>query len=617
MTGGSISVQLVPLDDARLDRSLRPFTAQDKKKKKTKNKKNRPELDPLNPEDTAAQQSASSNLSLKASRKRQVDRLKAKAETIKSEFLTSMIPNFDQLASKSEEVVRLRLKPSPSQVAKVRRQRHKIANELHKPGWGVKVSVLESPEKKRRSQRADKAVLQRAKNSLALEEKATKLNLQREMKLIRALEAKNTMERRRQWTQLVALGTSIISFRGALARGQLRRARRRSVAKIQAVTRGKIQRIRDEKAKMIRSLLGLRVTMVIANLRARVRRSHARCLTAFVLAIPASTKVFVALRLFRKNVTRVQRWWRSFLECKLSRIRCLVKIWGYVEDTHRMIIKSAVRKGETRGLQRSVSLRAVASLRKLAAGGGDAGAPRALSVQVRTLASECVKQHEITSHAPIRPSKVLRHSRSIDALNLKQLLRDLKPALGSSSELLPRKTMLFGAQKMLFSIAEDEKKRKSRRRHGGGSTGRKKKKKKTRRTRWSHNWDTWMVQMRRWNDADEGSGLVPRSKVPLEVRIGTVKAMLEECRLSYVRRSLVREGKLISNGDSVDVDSCDTKRLVSLHSMRHVIQGTMTMQDLFDRSARSLIFSPYTSKSFSETHLVDVIVDTQIQQQHL
>ena len=96
-----------------------------------------------------------------------------------------------------------------------------------------------------------------------------------------------------------------------------------------------------------------------------------------------------------------------------------------------------------------------------------------------------------------------------------------------------------------------------------------------------------------------------------------LKAMLEECRLSYVRRSLVREGKLISNGDSVDVDSCDTKRLVSSHSMRHVIQGTMTMQDLFDRSARSLIFSPYTSKSFSETHLVDVIVDTQIQQQHL
>jgi hypothetical protein len=615
MVGGSISLQLVPLDNARLDHSLRP--AQNNTLRKTSSKKNNKKIEKNAPELTPIDRGAdltakpSPPPSPKVTRERQVARLKAKAETVNSQFLTSMLPTFDHLASKSEEVVCLRLKPSPSQIAKVRQRRRKIVDALHKPSWGVKEKTASSG-KRQRSQRADNAVLQRAKISLAMEEKATKVNLQREMKFIRSVEAKNISERATRWSELLAVGLSALLLRAALARGKHRRARRRSVEKIQAITRGKIQRDRDSKAKQIRSLLGLRVTMVVANLRVRVKRSHARCLTAFVLAIPASTKVFVALRLFRAKVIKVQRWWRSFLVCKLTRMRCLVRIWNLVEDAHKMEIKAVLRKSVRKKPVRSTSVSHVESLgsRGRGGGGGATAAPgggRALTVKVRRLASECVKQYP----AQVQPSKVLRHSRSADALNLKQLLRDIKPALGSSSDLLPRITMLSTAKKMLFSIAEDEKKRKFRpgQRHRDGTNSKKNKTRKKKQTKWSHNWDTWIVQMRRWNDADEGSGSVPRSNVPIEARISQIKSLLEETRLSFVRRSLVREGKL--TGSNLELDGGDSKRLVSLHSMRHVIQGTMTMQELFDRSARP-VFCPYTSKPFAEKNMVDVIVATHL-----
>ena len=115
MVGGSISLQLVPLDNARLDHSLRP--AQNNTLRKTSSKKNNKKIEKNAPELTPIDRGAdltakpSPPPSPKVTRERQVARLKAKAGTVNSQFLTSMLPTFDHLASKSEEVVCLRLKP--------------------------------------------------------------------------------------------------------------------------------------------------------------------------------------------------------------------------------------------------------------------------------------------------------------------------------------------------------------------------------------------------------------------------------------------------------------------------------------------------------------------------
>ena len=111
-----------------------------------------------------------------------------------------------------------------------------------------------------------------------------------------------------------------------------------------------------------------------------------------------------------------------------------------------------------------------------------------------------------------------------------------------------------------------------------------------------------MVQMRKWNDVDEGSGLVPRSSVPLEYRIATMKSLLEAARLSYI-------GKSTAHGEDEN-DNAD-KRLVSLHSMRHVMNGTMSIQNLYDRKSKPMFYL-YTSKHMSEINLKNVIIRTKV-----
>ena len=165
----------------------------------------------------------------------------------------------------------------------------------------------------------------------------------------------------------------MVSFRVQLAQAQHQLARRCSISKIQAVVRGSVQRSREKKVRHIRSVLGGRVNTCISNLRRRVEHAHARCLTAFVLAIPASTKVFVALRMFRKNVIRVQRWWRSFLACKLIRIRCLVRIWSLVEDSYKLEIENAVRKSERHKVRNSGSLDTLANFGSAYGASGEYG----------------------------------------------------------------------------------------------------------------------------------------------------------------------------------------------------------------------------------------------------
>ena len=118
-----------------------------------------------------------------------------------------------------------------------------------------------------------------------------------------------------------------------------------------------------------------------------------------------------------------------------------------------------------------------------------------------------------------------------------------------------------------------------------------------------------MVQMRKWNDVDEGSGLVPRSSVPLEYRIATMKSLLEAARLSYVKKSLSLIGKSTAHG--VDENDNADKRLVSLHSMRHVMNGTMSIQNLYDRKSKPM-FCLYTSKHMSEINLKNVIIRTKV-----
>ena len=146
--------------------------------------------------------------------------------------------------------------------------------------------------------------------------------------------------------------------------------------------------------------------------------------------------------MFRKNVIRVQRWWRSFLACKLIRIRCLVRIWSLVEDSYKLEIENAVRKSERHKVRNSGSLDTLANFGSAygASGeyGGDnqeesSGGRRSLMLKVQKLASDCVQQYESTRRIPTK-FKRLRHSRSIDALGLKQLLMDLKPAPFCSSQ---------------------------------------------------------------------------------------------------------------------------------------------------------------------------------------
>ena len=638
MEGGSLSVNLVPLDEAYLEQSLRPLTAaiepMAQKANKRKIEKVSKDLEEIATYDIRSLEENGSSLkaipsspkmsprsppsiSSKDIRSNQIAKLRRKAETINSNFLTQMMPSLTHLPSQSEAIIAVRMKPSPSEVEKVRKQRAKLVNE-RKPGWGKASLTLgkrrkeaaNSLKSRKRLERADQAVLQRAKLAMEREEKATKINIEREMKMIRGAERKNMMEKARRWMGLVSVTLATFSLRQAIAHGQFEKSKSSSAQKIQALARGRIHRRRDKQARHLRLILGPQKSkQVLNNLRARVKKSAAKCLTAFVLAIPVSTKAFVALRLFRANVIRVQRWWRSFLECKLIRMRCLIKFWALMENSNKTEIKETIRKQGLRGIRRSLSM---ATLGKERVDESTDNKKRKISKYVNQIATECVKELK-GSNANTHTGKKLRHSRSVDALGLNDLLVDLKPALASTCGQISHKAMMQNAQKMLFKIDETRRNQKLTKRSpgrcldkGGTVERRRRRRRKPQKNRWSQNWDTWLHKLQRWNDSDEGSGIVPRSSVPFRARVAAVKSTLEKSRLSYVKRSLNAQGKSIDySGHTIH------RQLVSIHTMKHVISGKLSVPELYNRNAHPM-FTLYTSQELSERNFIKLIVDTKL-----
>ena len=249
-------------------------------------------------------------------------------------------------------------------------------------------------------------MLRRAKQQLAYEENLTSALLRREMRSVARTERINTRERARRWIELLTLARSAQAVVATIKGARDNVARRASAMAIQNQFRKFVIRRRDAGAAHIKHMLGMRVVLVIANLRAKIKKRAAQVVTAFVEAIPASTKVFVSLRLFRVRVKKIQQWWRSFLACKLARLRCLLRIWNIKESANRQQIRSAVaahlRKERQQAAKSALSalqqLPAVAEENKhnksIATTSATMTSPMKSAKELRRLAKGCQHHHQ-------------------------------------------------------------------------------------------------------------------------------------------------------------------------------------------------------------------------------
>ena len=167
----------------------------------------------------------------------------------------------------------------------------------------------------------------------------------------------------------------------------------------------------------------------------------------------------------------------------------------------------------------------------------------------------------------------------------------VKPAMQRSSVFLDDHVLFLGAQRMLISIAEEKKTRPRIRLQVCGGT-------KT-ASKIKSPWSNWVSQLRKLDTQDTAAGDVPKSNVPFESRLAAVKILLEEERLSFVRKSLAASGAGAN-------DMEDQTSLMSMHSVKHVLRGNISIEELFERK-RKVVMRIYAGRRIRRHLLTEII----------
>ena len=500
--------------------------------------------------------------------------------------------------------------------------------------------------------------MKRAKIDFEFQQKKITKLVKNEMKSIRRIERRNTIERQRRFLQILSVATSVLIFQRTFHFALKNIKRNNAALKIQKFIHIFFRARMQTRVDHVKTLLGMRVVMVISNLRAKVKKTAARVVTKFILAIPASTKALVALRLMRKRCIRIQRWWRSFLSCKISKIRSLLRRWCLIErGEHRSEIKKMVSnqaRAERSGRgDRERERERDQMMLSLTLTGGRSGSGKKnknsknnkknntfqdnievkeQSKKLDRLANKTSElyQNQYGNNNSMMTTKKLLHRESREALNLSYLMESvIRPTMQLSQKWLDEKFMVQSASKMLLSIVAEKKEKKERKKKklrssssssssGSGSVEKLSVAKKKRlkaaaaaaageggeggeggaETNYSWEWDHWLSILKKFETIDIGMGVVIRSEIPFEMRVAIIKNMLEKERQAYVRRFVSK---------SVDTTDGDVRPLVSLHSIKFLRDNQLSVMDLFERQSQP-VFKVFTSRTLSQNGIMMAIV---------
>ena len=650
LVGGSVDVLLQPISDDRLEHALRPFTGTKKRARRARSTSpNRPsnnEIQKTSPKtvkstttlnQSASLQSVKLNQSAQSAKlnksaslpqlpsspnvskdvqHKQDTRIKRSAELSHSGFLTETLPLMHRLPSQSEFLINVEFLPTSNITANVRMERKMLQDSLKRSNWGQEIPIaatdmLENEKKmkkQKRIQRKDQVLVRKAKIQYHQEQRKISTLLKNEMKGIRRIEKRNTTVRQRRMLQILSVAHSFLAFQQCLNNAKETIDRGRSASVLQFAFRKFIMRRNQLRADRVKMLLGMRIIMVISNLRAKVKRTAAKVVTAFVVAIPASTKALVALRLMRQRCIRIQRWWRSFLSCKLCRIRSLLRHWCFIESDNKNKIRKTIANQARR--ERADAKKTLATLQNIS--GESKPSNRKGKLSVDSLAKGALHFANSQYGHTEKIHKTLKHKEAHDALDMFGLMEVIKPVIQDSTNWLDEKYLFQGAQQMLLSIASQKKDKTARlrkRNKGGDQNSKKGKFQKRKVKKWSHEWDRWISTLKKWELQDWGLEKYPRTDIPIEIRIATVKNMLEKERHKYIRRSVQAKNSPFSKLPNENDEA--PRALVSLHSISMLMNGQLNVTDLFDRQCQPM-FQVFTSKQFEEESFLSDIIDVHL-----
>ena len=542
-----------------------------------------------------------------------------------SGFLTEQLPLMTRLNSQSEFIIKVEYSSPKNVTNQVRNQRRNLRKQCTQKSWGsasderLFSSTEQQLKRKNLAKRRDQGIVRRAKLEYNESQKRISALLKHEMRGVRRLESKNFKERQQRFVQILQVVSSVLHFRSNLTNRKLLNEQHRNAGVIQQSFRKYIRRRDQVRVDHVKQILGMRVVLVIANLRAKVKRTSARMLTKFVLAIPACTKALVALRLLRMRSIRIQRWWRSHLECKIARIRSLLRMWSAIEHEYNKEVKKLIRKVPP--------LHTIQEVPSSGSGGGYA-APQVQQQRkkkklksVRRLVKEAKKTYGDTTHLGM---KQLKHTKSKELLDLDSLMHVIKPAIQESQQWLDEKFFFVGAKNMLISIDKNKGKKKQRALIKNKKTGTENNGKKQHKALANVHraWDSWRYTLRKYESVDLGLGVVPPCQIPFDVRIHKIKYMLERERKLFVVKSVRRttskyyssylDGTLSDKEedeeDEEDAESFD-KPLVSMHTIKHMLDGKLGIVELYSRQ-KNKTFKVYTAHRFSHLHFKKEIFKT-------
>ena len=225
-------MELETINTSRLNHSLRPHTST---RVNTHRKKRA--------QSTTAPAHPSPEPTLSTDQKRKQDqRIKKSAELSHSGFLTETLPLMTRIESNSEFVIKIEYTPPTELTHRVRSERKKMIEEQQRGnlGWGTK-NVAMTPGKQQRMAKKDTAIVRRAKLEYMASQKRIQTLLKNEMKGVRRLEKKNTVERQYRFVEIISVITSLLSFQESLRRAKLAIAYRGAAVVLQRRFRKFIQ----------------------------------------------------------------------------------------------------------------------------------------------------------------------------------------------------------------------------------------------------------------------------------------------------------------------------------------------------------------------------------------
>ena len=683
LVGGSVDVAIVPLNDDKLFHSFRPLSSssENRQRKKIKKKRQQNSNNSDNNNKMNASKSLPSLLSNDIQRK-QDHRIKKSAELANSSFLTENLPLLKRLPTQSEWLIEVEYLPTDDITLKVRHERRSLLNGLTQSQWGSEPrsmttktsSVLCSPEQLQKIQkiqnkreknfkRKDEVIMKRAKLDFEFQQKKITKLVKNEMKSIRRIERRNTVERQRRFLQIISVATSVLLFQRTFHSASKNIKKNNAALKIQKFIHNFFRARMQTRVDHVRTLLGMRVVMVISNLRAKVKKTAARVVTQFIIAIPASTKALVALRLMRKRCIRIQRWWRSFLSCKISKIRSLLRRWCLIEREHRIEIKKMVSnkaraerrsgRGERERDQMMLSLTLSGGL----SGSGkknknsknnknnkknntfqDNIEAKEQSKKLDRLANKTSElyQNQYGNNNSMMTTKKLLHRESRKALNLSYLMESvIRPTMQISQKWLDDKFMVQSASKMLLSIVAEKKEKKERKKKklrssssssssssgsgsgsGNGSVeklsvGKKKRLKAAAVAAAAAGGGEGAAKTNYSWEWDHWLSILKEFET-IDIGMGVVirSEIPFEMRVAIIKNMLEKERKAYVRrfvSKSVDIGMEDVRPLVSLHSIKFLRDNQLSVIDLFERQSQP-VFKVFTSRTLSQNGIMMAIV---------